>query len=143
VATTIGACTTRDRFAYAVRFVESVTIAVKGYVFVLFAGTRVPLIKPDVERVRFSGSEEPDCRDQAYPLPPVAFNWLLKGCPQVAVGSEVVVICSGARTVIVTGMSTGEFDAAGAVTVIVALYTPAASPAGVAVTLTLSGALQL
>jgi hypothetical protein len=43
-------------------------------VFVLVANSRVPLIKPDAERLRFGGSEEPVCRTQVYPVPPVAYN---------------------------------------------------------------------
>ena len=64
VVTRIGDCTLRDKFANADWFCASVTTTVKGYVTVLLPRMSVPLIKPEEERVRFEGSEEPDCNDQ-------------------------------------------------------------------------------
>jgi hypothetical protein len=53
-----------DKLANAVRLVESVTTTVNEYVFVLLAAGSVPLIKPDDDRLRPTGNEEPLCSDQ-------------------------------------------------------------------------------
>ena len=82
--------------------------------------------------------------DHVNPDPPEACSVVEYALPEKASGRVAgVVIINGIRTVSVTGTTTGEFVACEDVRVIAPLYTPADSPAGLNVTESVSGAVQL
>jgi hypothetical protein len=104
----------------------------------------VPLITPvELLRVSPEGSAF-GSTDHVSPDPPEACNVVEYALPEKASGRVAgVVIINGARTVRDTGTTTGEFVACDEVRVIVPLYIPGDSPAGLNVTESVSGAVQL